>query len=96
MGRLLIVDIRSRSAYTRERVPMSMHVPLRRLRRRLAEVDRDRRIALLCRSGHRSAWAARYAATHRQDIATITGGMNAWIATGLPAARCPAPPRHGD
>ena len=39
----------------------------------------------------RSALAARRAARQRDDVATVASGMNAWLAAGLPAARC-APP----
>jgi rhodanese-related sulfurtransferase len=59
--------------------------------RRLNEVRRDRPVAFVCRSGHRSAVAARWAARQRDDVATVAGGMDAWLAAGLPAARC-APP----
>jgi rhodanese-related sulfurtransferase len=69
------------------RVPGATHIPLGQLRRHLAEVRTDRPVAFLCRSGHRSKLAARRAARQRADISTIAGGMNAWLAAGLPAAR---------
>ena len=91
MGRLTIVDVRSDAEFAQARVPGATHIPLGQLQRGLAEVRSDRPIALLCRSGHRSALAARGAAKRRPDVASIDGGMNAWIAAGLPTARCGAP-----
>jgi len=91
MGRLTVVDVRSDAEFAHARVPGATHIALGQLRRGLAEVRRDRPIAFLCRSGHRSALAARGAAKGRPDVASIDGGMNAWIAAGLPTARCRAP-----
>ena len=93
-GRLTIVDVRSHREFAQARVPGATHIPLEQLRDRLPEVRSDRPIALLCRSGHRSALAARRAAKHRRDVASIDGGMSAWIAADLPTARCTPP--HSD
>jgi rhodanese-related sulfurtransferase len=90
-GRLTIVDIRSDTEFARARVPGATHIPLGQLRRRLSELRSDRPIVFLCRSGHRSALAARRAAKRRPDVASIDGGMNAWMAANLPTARCRAP-----
>jgi rhodanese-related sulfurtransferase len=91
MGLLVIVDVRSEAEWARVRVPGATHIPLGQVARRLHEVRRDRPVAFVCRSGHRSPLAARRAARQRDDVATVAGGMNAWLAAGLPAARC-APP----
>jgi rhodanese-related sulfurtransferase len=92
MGLLVIVDVRSDAEWSRVRVPGATHIPLGQVTRRLHEVRSDRPVAFVCRSGHRSALAVRRAARQRDDVATVAGGMNAWLAAGLPAARC-APPR---
>ena len=90
-GRLTIVDVRSDTEFARARVPGATHIPLGQLRRRLSEVRSDRPIAFLCRSGHRSPFAARGATKRRPDVASIDGGMDAWMAADLPTARCRAP-----
>jgi len=89
-ARLTIVDVCSDAKFAQARVPGATHIPLGQLRRRLAEVRSDRPIAFLCLPGHRSALAARGAAKRRPDVASIDGGTNAWIAAGLPTARCRA------
>lgn len=91
-GHLTIVDVRSDAEFAQARVPGATHIPLAQLKSRLSEVRSDRPIAFLCRSGHRSALAARGAAKRRPDVASIDGGMDAWIAANLPTARC-RPPR---
>ncbi|HEX5925353.1 MAG TPA: rhodanese-like domain-containing protein [Baekduia sp.] len=92
MGLLVIVDVRSEAEWKRVRVPGATHIPLSQVTRRLHEVRTDRPVAFVCGSGHRSALAARRAARQRDDVASVEGGMNAWLAAGLPAARC-TPPR---
>ena len=91
MGLLVIVDVRSDAEWKRVRVPGATHMPLGQVTRRLRDVRTDRPIAFVCRSGHRSTLAARRASRQRGDVTSIKGGMNAWLAAGLPAARC-APP----
>lgn len=88
-GEIVLVDVRTRSEYEQARVPGSLHIPLSQVRGRLDEVRRDRPVAFLCRSGRRSAVAARHAAKHRPDVLSIAGGMNAWLAAGLATAHCP-------
>lgn len=85
---IVLVDVRSRAEYEQVRVPGTIHIPLAEVGRRLDEVRSDRPVAFLCRSGHRSMAAARKAAKHRDDVLNVAGGMNAWLAAGLPAARC--------
>jgi rhodanese-related sulfurtransferase len=95
-GRLVLVDVRSHHEYEQVRVPGVVHIPLGQLRRRLEEIRIDRPVAFVCRSGHRSAIAARRGSRHRGDVATVTGGMKAWLAAGLPVTRCApsSPPRR--
>jgi rhodanese-related sulfurtransferase len=90
-GHLSIVDVRSDAEWAEARVPGSTHIPLGKLRHGLPHVRDDRPVAFLCRSGHRSRFAARHAARHRSDTTSIEGGLNAWIAATLPIARCAAP-----
>lgn len=98
-GHLVLVDVRTHGEYEKARVPGSTHIPLTELPARLAELRSDRPVAFLCRSGHRSAIAARRAVKRRRDVLNVTGGMNAWMAAGLPVARCPVseqPPTPDD
>lgn len=92
-GRLTIVDVRSHAEFDEARVPGATHIPFDELEQQLPELRSDRPLAFLCQTGKRSAWAAQDAAKRRPDVASIDGGMDAWIAAGLPTARCSPPPR---
>ncbi|GAC1434349.1 MAG: hypothetical protein NVSMB51_01300 [Solirubrobacteraceae bacterium] len=94
-GQLTIVDVRGDAEFAQGHIPGAMHIPLGQLRQRLREVRSDRPIAFVCRSGHRSALAARNAARHRPDVSNIDGGMSAWVAAGLPTAGRQATERNG-
>ena len=89
---IVLVDVRSRAEYEQVRIPGTVHIPVHEVGRRLEEVRTDRPVAFVCRSGHRSMAAARKAAKHREDVLNVAGGMNAWLAAGLPAARCRVSP----
>ncbi len=80
-GRVLLVDVREpyelRIASFRS-LPV-LHIPLAELPSRLGELDADFDIVVACRSGSRSAHAARYLRDagfpHARSLA---GGINAW------------------
>ena len=88
-GELVLVDVRTHLEYERTRVPRAIHMPLIEVGGRLGELSAEHPVAFLCRSGHRSALAARAAARHRTDVLNVAGGMNAWRAAGLPTSECP-------
>jgi rhodanese-related sulfurtransferase len=62
-----------------------MNIPLSHLQERIAEVPRDRRIAVHCASGYRSSIAA--SILHRcgiNNLADIAGDLTTWDAANLP------------
>ena len=83
-GKISLVDVRSDRERMAVRVPGAAHIPLLQLHRRIDEIRTDRPVALLCRSGHRSALAARIARRHGLDSMSVTGGMRAWLTAELP------------
>ncbi len=89
-GELVLVDVRTHHEYEQVRVPGALHIPLHDVGGRLSELRTDHAVAFLCRSGHRSAVAARRAAKRRPDVLNVSGGLNAWLAAGLPTSDCPA------
>ncbi len=84
-GAISLVDVRSDRERRAVRIPCAAHIPLPQLRRRIDEIRTDRPVALVCRSGHRSALAALIARRRGLDAMSITGGMNAWLSAGGPA-----------
>lgn len=94
MGQLTLVDVRTNEEFEQVRVPGVLHIPVTEIKGRLGDIPTEHPVAFLCRSGHRSSLAARLAARHRDDIMNVTGGMDAWLSAGLPAATCPVSHGH--
>jgi rhodanese-related sulfurtransferase len=83
-GELQLVDVREPAELAEARIDGAKHIPLGQLRGRIGELDRDRPVAFLCRSGNRSAIATRAAAKAGLDAANVKGGVIAWSRAGLP------------
>jgi rhodanese-related sulfurtransferase len=84
-GRLLLVDVREPDEFRQLRAPGAQPVPLSQLPThldRLAAVGKP--VALVCRSGSRSAKATRQARQAGIDAHNVTGGMLSWERQGLP------------
>ena len=88
---LLLVDVRQQPEWRSGVVSGALLIPLNELPRRLGELPREKTIAFLCRSGHRSTLAARHARRQDFDVVSVTGGMVAWQRAGLPTS---TPPLH--
>ncbi|MGB6942356.1 MAG: MBL fold metallo-hydrolase [Bryobacteraceae bacterium] len=81
----LLLDIRNPREWMTKHIDGSVNVPLNHLQERIAEIPRDRRIAVHCAGGYRSSIAAgilhQYGITHLIEMA---GGLAAWEAAQLP------------
>jgi rhodanese-related sulfurtransferase len=83
-GELQLIDVREPSEVSEARVKGARHIPLGQLSGKLGELDRDRPVAFVCRSGSRSAIATRTASKAGLDAANVKGGVIAWERAGLP------------
>jgi rhodanese-related sulfurtransferase len=80
----LLLDIRSPREWTTRRIASSVNIPLNHLQERIAEIPRDRRIAVHCAGGYRSSIAA--SILHQYGITNLiemAGGLAAWDAAKL-------------
>ncbi len=81
----LLLDIRNPREWVTKHIDGSVNVPLNHLQERIAEIPRDRRIAVHCAGGYRSSIAAsilqQYGITNLIEMA---GGLAAWDAAKLP------------
>jgi rhodanese-related sulfurtransferase/glyoxylase-like metal-dependent hydrolase (beta-lactamase superfamily II) len=81
----LLLDIRNPREWFAKHIDGSVNIPLNHLQERIAEIPRDRRIAVHCAGGYRSSIAAgilhQYGITHLIEMA---GGLAAWDAAQLP------------
>ncbi len=80
----VLLDVRESHEWRSGHAPKARHIPLGELGRRAGELPRNREILVVCRSGSRSARAARMLAAQRGDVANVKGGMGAWARSGLP------------
>ena len=75
LGDSFLVDVRSPQEVEVESVPGAVNIPLPQLRSRLAELPRDREIALFCRSAQRSYYATRILLQNGFKAKNISGSM---------------------
>ena len=81
----LVLDIRNPREWAAKHIDGSVNIPLNHLQDRIAEIPRDRRIAVHCAGGYRSSIAA--SILHQYGITNLiemAGGMAAWEAAKLP------------
>jgi rhodanese-related sulfurtransferase len=81
---VVIVDVRQDAEWKKGHIKGALHIPLTRLSGRLQQLPHDTAIVTVCRSGHRSALAARTLTRHGHQVLNLRGGMNAWARAGLP------------
>ena len=99
----LVIDVRQLTEYASGHVPGAVHLAAGDLPQRLADLPRDRPIAMVCASGYRSSVAASLVrGAGFKDVSWVAEGVPAWKAAGLPvergegrAAKEPAGPAAG-
>lgn len=81
----LVLDIRSSKEWASKHVSGSVNIPLNHLQERIAEIPRNRRIAVHCAGGYRSSIAASILHQHGlTQLMEMAGGLAAWEAAQLP------------
>jgi len=80
-----VLDVRNPREWAARHIPGSVNIPLNHLQERIAEVPRDRRIAVHCAGGYRSSVAASILHQHGiTNLIELAGGLAAWEAAKLP------------
>ena len=83
-GTLTIVDVRELPEHERSHVDGVPLIPMSEIVQRLDEIPAELPIAVMCRSGARSAQVAQFLNTQGRDALNLEGGIIAWAAEGLP------------
>lgn len=81
----VLLDVREVDEWAAGHAPDAIHLPLSQL-----HPDRlppAKRLLVICRSGNRSGRAVAALVGAGYDALNVAGGMNAWIAAGLPVLR---------
>jgi rhodanese-related sulfurtransferase len=91
---VVVVDVRQPAEWKGGHIRGAVQIPLTQLSSRVHELPRDKTIVTVCRSGHRSALAARTLTRRGHDVLNLRGGMIAWIKAGLPLSPSTMTRRH--
>jgi hydroxyacylglutathione hydrolase len=81
---VLVLDVRTGKERRTGWVEGSLHIFAGYLKKRVADVPRDRRIAVMCSSGLRGSLGAGMLQDAGYDVMNVIGGMGGWKGAGLP------------
>jgi rhodanese-related sulfurtransferase len=84
-GEVLLLDVREDDEWTAGRAAEAVHAPLSRLDP--SAVPAELPVVVVCRVGSRSQVAAQALVAAGIPAANLAGGMQAWVAAGLPVVR---------
>jgi rhodanese-related sulfurtransferase len=75
----VLLDVREDWELAIARLDEAVHIPMGEVPARLGELEANREIAVLCRSGGRSAQVARYLEQQGfENVWNVAGGILAW------------------
>ena len=84
----VVLDIREQDEWDRGHAPTAVHIPMSELPARVDELapflDQDEPLVITCRSGGRVQRVMPWLAQQGYEVATMSGGMRAWVAAGKP------------
>ncbi|MDR6884207.1 rhodanese-like domain-containing protein [Bacillus sp. 3255] len=74
------VDVREQDEYDAGHIPKITHIPLSQFAERVSELDKDKELVMVCRSGNRSAQTCNYLhSLGYLKVKNLFGGMNNWV-----------------
>ena len=83
-GEAVILDVREPGEWAAGHIPGALHIPLGEFEARWHELRASGSVVAVCRSGNRSAIAAKALRSVGVDAANLSGGMKAWAGAELP------------
>jgi len=84
-----LLDVRAPREYEQVHIDGAINIPVADLRTRFEELDKDRPVALMCSTGHRSSLGASLLQQRGfKNVYNIAGGMTGYSAAGY-AKQCP-------
>ncbi len=85
-----LLDVRTVEEWNQGHIDGAVLIPLDQLSSRIDEVPADQDVLIICRSGNRSGQARDLLrAAGLKQTTSISGGINAWMANGLPVVTGP-------
>jgi rhodanese-related sulfurtransferase len=84
----LVIDVREKWELDVARIPDVQHIPMGEIPARVGELDPEREIVVMCRSGGRSMQVAQFLdRTGFKSVTNLTGGILAWSRDVDPSVR---------
>ena len=80
---LVILDVREPEEWAHGHIEGALHVPMREVPQRLADLPRAQTL-VVCKVGGRSGQVVGYLAQQGFDVVNLDGGMLDWQAAGRP------------
>ena len=83
-----MIDVREKWELDVARIPDVQHIPMGEIPARVGELDPEREIVVMCRSGGRSMQVAQFLdRTGFKRVTNLTGGILAWSRDVDPSVR---------
>ncbi|QOS88952.1 MULTISPECIES: rhodanese-like domain-containing protein [Bacillales] len=77
-SKINIIDVREVDEVKTGKIPNAMHIPLGLVEFRMQDLEKTQEYIMVCRSGGRSARAAKLLEDHGYKVMNMMGGMNEW------------------
>jgi rhodanese-related sulfurtransferase len=81
---VVLLDVREDDEWQRGHVAGAQHIPMGDVPARMAEIDPDAELYVICHAGGRSLRVANYLARNGYTPINVDGGMLAWAGAGRP------------
>ena len=89
-GKSVLLDVRDSAAFAQGHMREARNIPLKELPKRIGELDKAKAktVIVVCAAGVQSARATGVLRNAGfANVVSLSGGMGAWLAQGLPVAR---------
>lgn len=84
----ILLDVREPGEYAGEHPAGAVNAPLSKIKSNLKKIPADRKILVICQSGHRSRLATEMLlGSGLRDVLNVEGGMIAWRNARLPTEK---------
>jgi rhodanese-related sulfurtransferase len=81
---VVLLDVREKEEWDRGHAAGAQHIPMGEVPARMAEIDPEATLFVVCHLGGRSMRVARYLAQNGYQPINVSGGMQAWSDAGRP------------
>jgi rhodanese-related sulfurtransferase len=73
-----MIDVRESEETAQGMIPGAKHIPLGEIPQRLGEIDKNKEVIMICRSGARSERAGEFLENNGYNVVNMDGGMISW------------------